>query len=188
MKLRHAKKTDVSRFATPKNGRKQASTDAATRASIARLGVEHEPQLSQLLLSLDCPSRVNRFGHPASDACVRAYAKSAVATATFIAGTFVADTLVGVVEVFAAGRDGVVEVAFAVHSDWRRRGLCSALMEATKQWAAQSSVRTLRMVIARNNWPMRQLAHKAGARLDLDLDEIYADIALAVPTTLAMAA
>jgi len=171
MKLLHAKKTDVSRFATPKSRRRQASTDAATRASIARLGVEHEPQLSQLLMSLDRPSRVNRFGHPASDACVRAYAKSAVATATFIAGTFVADTLVGVVEVFAAGSDGVVEVAFAVHSDWRRRGLCSA-----------------RMVIARNNWPMRQLAAKAGARLDLDLDEIYADIALAIPAALVMAA
>src|SRR5262249_251052 len=116
------------------------------------------------------------------------YAKSAVATATFIAGTFVADTLVGVVEVFAAGRDGVVEVAFAGHSDWGPRGLCSALMEAAKQWAAPFGVQTLGMGNAGNNWPMRQLAHKAGARLDLDLDEIYADIPLAVPTTLAMAA
>ena len=35
------------------------------------------------------------------------------------------------------------------------------------------------MVIARNNWPMRGLAHKAGARLDFDLDEIFADIAVA---------
>jgi len=188
MNLLHAKKTDVSRFATPKSRRRQVSTDAATRTSIARLGVEHEPQLSQLLMSLDLPSRVNRFGHPASDACVRAYAKSAVATATFLAGTFVADTLVGVVEVFAAGRDGVAELAFAVHSDWRRRGLCSALMEVARQWAAQSGVRTLRMVIARNNWPMRQLAAKAGARLDLELDEIYADIALDIPTTRAIAA
>jgi hypothetical protein len=29
----------------------------------------------------------------------------------------------------------------------------------------------LRMVISRNNWQMRQLAHMAGTRLDFDLDE-----------------
>jgi len=35
------------------------------------------------------------------------------------------------------------------------------------------------MVITRNNWPMRGLAHKAGARLSLDLDELFADIVVA---------
>ena len=35
------------------------------------------------------------------------------------------------------------------------------------------------MVFSRNNWPMRQLAHKVGARLDLDLDEISADVSVA---------
>jgi hypothetical protein len=62
------------------------------------------------------------------------------------------------------------------------------LLEAAKEWAAQSGVKTLRMVIARNNWPMRQLAGKAGARLDIDLDEIFADIAVSSPKALEVAA
>jgi hypothetical protein len=33
--------------------------------------------------------------------------------------------------------------------------------------------------ISRNSWPIRELAHKAGTRLDLDLDKIFADIAVA---------
>jgi hypothetical protein len=33
------------------------------------------------------------------------------------------------------------------------------------------------MVISRNNWSMT--SHKAGARLDFDLDEIFADMAVA---------
>jgi uncharacterized membrane protein HdeD (DUF308 family) len=67
---------------------------------VARLGLEHEAQLSQLLVSLDQASRANRFGHPASDACVQAYAKSALTTATFMAGTFGDGTLVGIQLIF----------------------------------------------------------------------------------------
>jgi GNAT superfamily N-acetyltransferase len=109
---------------------------------------------------------------------VQAYAKGAAAGATYNAGR-----LIGVVEVFAA-RGGVAEVAFAIEANWRRRGIGSALLEAATRWAEQASVATLQMVISRNNWPMRQLAHKAGARLDFDLDEIFADIAVATAASL----
>jgi len=176
------------RIAAHNRARSDVSTDRTKRPIVARLGLEHEAQLSQLLVGLDQASRANRFGHPASDACVQAYAKSALTTATFMAGTFGDGTLVGVVEVFVGGSDGLAEVAFAVHGDWRRCGLCSALLEAAKEWAAQSGVKTLRMVIARNNWPMRQLADKASARLDIDLDEIFADIAVSSPKALEVAA
>jgi GNAT superfamily N-acetyltransferase len=179
MELLHAEKTTDYRFAARRGARQQVSPEAVTEPSIARLGVAHEGQLSQLLVSLDRPSRVNRFGHPASDACVTAYARDAVEKAMFIAGVFSDGGLVGVVEVFEAGGDGVVEVAFAVHGDCRRRGHCSALLEEAKRWAVRSGVKTLRMVISRNNWPMRQLANKVGARLDLDLDEICADLYVA---------
>ena len=81
------------------------------------------------------------------------------------------------VEVFC--RDGIAEAAFAVAADWRRQGVGSDLLEAARRWADQSGIRTLRMVISRNNWSMRGLAHKAGARLSLDPDEILADISLA---------
>src|SRR5215470_4122545 len=152
----------------------------ATRPSITQLGSEHEAQLSALLCGLDKAARINRFGHPASDARVRGYVKEAAAGAAYMAGALDAGRLIGVVEVFAT-RNGVAEVAFAIDAEWRRRGLGLALLEAATRWAEQAGVATLRMFISRNNWPMRQLAHKAGARLDFDLDEIRADIALATP-------
>ena len=170
------------------NGRRTSMHTGHTEARTIRLSTKHEALLSGLLLRLDRPSRVNRFGHPASDASVKAYAKQALSTSVFMAGVAAEGKLVAVVEAFAANRDGIVEVAFAVDGDWRRRGLCSALLDAAKHWAEQAGITTLRMVIARGNWPMRQLAHKAGARLDLELDEICADIAVSAPAALAMAA
>ena len=111
---------------------------------------------------------------------MRGYATDTLARAAHIAGALDAGRLIGVVEVFAA-RDGVAEVAFAIDAEWRRRGIASTLLEVAKRWAEQAGVPKLRMVVSRNNWPMRQFAHKAGARIDLWLDEVYADIA--VPTT-----
>jgi GNAT superfamily N-acetyltransferase len=159
----------------------------ATWPYVTRLDSGHEAQLSALLCGLDKSSRINRFGHPASDARMQSYAKEAVAGAAYMAGVFAAGRLIGVVEVFAI-RDGVAEVAFAVDADWRRWGLGSALLEAATRWGGQAGVTTLRMFISRSNWPMRQLAHKARARLDFDLDEISADVCLAAPASLDIAA
>jgi GNAT superfamily N-acetyltransferase len=158
-----------------------------TRPHITRLGREHRSQLSALLCSLDKSARINRFGHPASDSCVQAYAKDSAARAAYMAGALYAGRLIGVVEVFAA-RDGVAEVAFAIDADWRRRGLGLALLEAATRWAEQAGVATLRMFISRSNVPMRQLAQKAGARLDFDLDEIRADVSVATAALLDIAA
>ena len=76
------------------------------------------------------------------------------------------------------------KVSLRRDANWRRRGIGSALLESGTRWAEQASVATLRMVGSRNNWPMRQLAHKVGARLDFDLDEIFADIAVATAASL----
>jgi GNAT superfamily N-acetyltransferase len=153
-----------------------------------RIWAGHECQFVELLCGLDRSSRVNRFGHPASDASVEAYAKGAITSAIFVAGVFVKGRIIGVIEVFEASRDGIAEAAFAVAADWRRQGVASDLLAAARRWAEQSGIRTLRMVIARNNWPMRQFAHKAGARLDLDLDEILADIVVDTAASLDLAA
>jgi len=160
---------------------------SATLPYIMRLDSKHEAQLSALLCDLDKSSRINRFGYPASDARVQGYAKEAVARAAYMAGAFDAGRLIGVVEMFATC-DGVAEVAFAIDGDWRRQGLGSALLEAATCWAEQAGIATLRMFISRNNWPMRQLAHKAGARLDFDLDEIRADVSVAMAASLDIAA
>jgi RimJ/RimL family protein N-acetyltransferase len=145
---------------------------------VTRLDPEHEAQFLDLLLGLDKASRIARFSYVASDASVIAYGKRALSTAAFVAGVFVDGRLRGVVEVFEGNDGGASEIAFAVHQEWRRRGFCFALLNAATQWAQQSSIATLRLIISRCNWPMRHLAEKAGARFDLSLDEICADIAV----------
>ena len=47
--------------------------NATPRATIARLGAEKAVLFLELLRSLDLSSRINRFGHPASDASVETY-------------------------------------------------------------------------------------------------------------------
>src|SRR5262250_1902165 len=86
---------------------------SATRPYIMRLDSKHEAQLSALLCGLDKPARINRFGHPASDARVQGYAKEAVAGAAYMAGAFDAGRLIGVVEVFATC-EGIAEVALTI--------------------------------------------------------------------------
>jgi GNAT superfamily N-acetyltransferase len=159
----------------------------ALRPYITQLGAEHTSQLSALLCSLDKSARINRFGHPASDPSVQAYAKDSIAKAAYVVGALNAGRLIGVGEVFAT-RNGVAEAAFAIDADYRRRGLGLALLEAARRWAAQEGIVALRMVISRNNWPMRLLAHKAGARFDFDLDEISAEISVAAAGSLNIAA
>ena len=156
---------------------------SATCPYIMRLDSRHEAQLSALLCAFDRADRINRFGHPASNACMRSYATDTLARTDHIAGALDASRLIGVVEVFAA-RAGVAEVAFAIDAEWRGRGVASALLEVATRWAEHASVAALRLVISRNNWPMRQFAQKAGARLDLCLDEVFADIT--VPKTAAL--
>ena len=145
---------------------------------VAQLGPAHEAQFLNLQLGLDNASRVARFGHAVGDASLIAYGKGTLSTAAFIAGVFVDGTLRGVVEVFE-GNGGVYKIAFAVHQDWRRRGFGLALLTAAREWAQKSGVTALRLVMSRSNWPLRNLAQKAGAQFDLSLDEIRADIPVA---------
>jgi GNAT superfamily N-acetyltransferase len=134
--------------------------------------------LIDLLSGLDQPSRFSRFSSAMSDLRLVQHAQHALATSAFVAGAFVEDRLRGVVEVYDTGCSGLSEAAFVVAADWRRRGLGFALLQAASRWARQSERTTLRLVFSRQNWPMRQLAAKAGARFDLILDEIEADVAV----------
>src|SRR5262249_10203480 len=56
------------------------------KPQITRIWVGHECQLVELLRGLDRSPRINRCGHPASDACVETYAKGAIVSVALIAG------------------------------------------------------------------------------------------------------
>jgi GNAT superfamily N-acetyltransferase len=155
----------------------QTAAAAIIAPRIERLGARRAGELRDLLLGLDRSSRVCRFSCAVSDAYLIQYSWRAVMTADWIAGAFVEDALRGVVEIYDGG-GGFCEAAFLVAAGWRRRGIGSALLAAATQWAAGSDRTVLRMVFPRGNWPMRRLAASAGARFDLDVDDISADIAV----------
>jgi GNAT superfamily N-acetyltransferase len=96
----------------------------------------------------------------------------------WMAGVYLADELTGLVQTWAGPIDGQVEAALFVDLKWRRQGIGTLLLKATMDWAALHQARTLRFVCARTDWPMRHFAGKFGARLDLVLGQIVADIPL----------
>jgi GNAT superfamily N-acetyltransferase len=97
----------------------------------------------------------------------------------WMAGVYLADELTGLVRVRDGPSEGHVEAMLFVDARWRRQGIGTMLLKATLEWATLHQASTLRFVCARTDWPMRQLARKFGARLDLVLGELIADIPLA---------
>jgi GNAT superfamily N-acetyltransferase len=96
----------------------------------------------------------------------------------WMAGVYFADELTS----FAQARDGAfsgqMEATLFVDEKWRRRGFGTLLLKATTDWASRRQATTLRFVGARTDWPMRHFAKKFGARLDLVLGQMVAEIPL----------
>jgi GNAT superfamily N-acetyltransferase len=141
-----------------------------------QLDPRHYTQFQTLLIQLDQHSRCSRFGFPPSDAALTAHAGSAFQHSSSIIGAFVDNRLRGALEVYRGAVEQPAKVEIVVEQRWRRRGLATALLKCAAQWAASNDVYGLRLVFSRYNWPMRQLARKANARLDVLLGEICADI------------
>lgn len=145
---------------------------------IAPLGRWDEADLVSLLLRLDQPSRVSRFGAATSDTVLAAHARRALADADWIAAVFMDSGLCAFVETYKLGSQapGVAEAAFVVEPHWRRLGIATALLRASVEWARCSRIDTLRMVFSRSNWPMRKLVSKGTANLRVSEEEISADM------------
>ena len=74
--------------------------------------------------------------------------------------------------------EGYAKTTLFVDENWRRRGFGTLLLKATMDWASHRPAKGLRLVCARTDWPMRHFAEKFGARLDLVLGQMVADIPL----------
>ena len=98
-----------------------------------------------------------------------------------MAGVYLADELTSFVRVRGGAPEGHAEITLFVDAKWRRQGIGTMLLQAAMEWAAQHRASALRLVCARTDWPMRRLAEKFGARLDLVLGQIVADIRLGSP-------
>jgi GNAT superfamily N-acetyltransferase len=97
----------------------------------------------------------------------------------WIAGAYLADELAGFVQAGNGLLEGVVETTLFVKAKRRRQGIGTLLLRATLDWASLHRANALRFACARTDWPMRHLAEKFGARLDLVLGQIVADVPIA---------
>jgi RimJ/RimL family protein N-acetyltransferase len=149
---------------------------------IIELGPQHEDKLTHLLLNLDRDSRLSRFNCAAKDALLLQHSRQAMMTTAWLAGMFIDQRLCGVVEVYDMNPPDVVEAALLIDKAWRRLGLGIALVRAAMHWAAEQDRILLRMVFSKSNWPMRGLASRAGAQLDLAFDEVVADLPITQAT------
>jgi GNAT superfamily N-acetyltransferase len=105
------------------------------------------------------------------------HAHHALTTASCVIGVSVDGTLRGILELYSCAPQPFCEAALVVDPRWRRRGLGFALLHAATRWVGGTSSGSIRLIFTRDNWPMRKLASKAGARFDLVLDEICAEVA-----------
>jgi GNAT superfamily N-acetyltransferase len=96
----------------------------------------------------------------------------------WMAGVYVADELTSLVQAREGVLAGSVEAMLFVDPGWRRQGIGTLLLQATMDWASDRKANSLRLNCERTDWPMRQFAGKFGARLDLVLGELVADIPL----------
>ena len=133
--------------------------------------------IERLLGGLDFAARCARYGWIGSDAALVRPVEGIVGTRHTI-GLLVAHELVGCVEIYREN-PFCAEAALVVDPRWRRLGFGRALLDAAVSWAVWNAVATIRLTFARHNWPMRRLVAGADARLDIALDEICAEIAVA---------
>jgi GNAT superfamily N-acetyltransferase len=143
-------------------------------SAIAPLGRWDEADLVSLLLRLDQPSRVGRFGAATNDTALAAHARRALVDADWVAAAFMDSVLCAFVETYKLGSRaaGVAEVAFVVEPRWRRRGIATALLRASIEWAHCSGIDTLRMVFSPSNRAIRKLASKGQANFRLSEGDV----------------
>jgi GNAT superfamily N-acetyltransferase len=95
---------------------------------------------------------------------------------SWCAGAFSGGIFVGVIRSQLIDIPGVAETSLFVVEPWRRSGIGSALLQATEPWARERGCNALRIHCLRSNWSMRAFLEKVGARFDLVVGQIVAEI------------
>lgn len=98
--------------------------------------------------------------------------------ARWLAAGYFAEDLTSLVQATGFSSDGYIETTLFVDANWRRRGFGTLLLKASMDWASLRQANGLRLVCARTDWSMRHFVEKFGARLDLMLGQMVADIPL----------
>ncbi len=154
-------------------------------AVIRKLRCDEGERYRDFLLGLDARTRRDRFCGGVSDTYVAEHAARAWERA-LVHGAFVDGHLCGASELHLDAEDGVAEAAFVVDPALRKRGLGTALLDATVLAARNRGFRAVRVICLRDNWAMRRLAQKAEAALMLTFDEMHGEIRTPAATPLSL--
>ena len=138
-------------------------------------------EFQRTLFKVDQSSRCNTFEWATTCSNGIDRSSQALPDRPRLLGAFVEGQIQGLLEFCRAGVSGHSEVALVVAPHWRRKGLGWALLRGAMRLGLQAHARSIRMVFPRTNWPMRKIARKANAQLDLVLDQIHAVVALTSP-------
>lgn len=164
------------------NGTLSARSETVVAApDICRLEPLHISAIRRFLIGLDPETRWHRFGEPMSDAALELYSTRTLRNACLVLGVFCNQQLRGVLELYRRDIAGRIALWLVVERDSRRLGMGWRLLDASIQHGPLIDARSYDLSFSRDNWPMRRLAHKAKARLDLALDTYRARIDLRPP-------
>jgi len=139
------------------------------------------------LLRLPATARHNRFGMSVSDDFVKAYAARSFTIDNMLIGYFSGGQLRAVGELRPVnatrllGISGDMEAAFSVEPDWQGQGIGSELMQRIIRAAQTRSCKTLYLSFLTGNQPMRKLALKFDAQIEMDHGEAHGEIAPGKP-------
>ena len=148
------------------------------KLTISCVNFGQSAEFQRTLFNNDQPYRCNTFEWAATDGYGTDHLSRPFPDRARLLGAFVEGQLLGLLEFCRAGVPGHSEVALVVAPHWRRKGLGWALLRGAMRLGLQAHARSIRMVFPRTNWPMRKIARKANAQLDLVLDQIHAVVAL----------
>ncbi|MCK1724654.1 MULTISPECIES: GNAT family N-acetyltransferase [unclassified Bradyrhizobium] len=146
---------------------------------IRQLDIGQLPSVQAFLSRLDAETRCRRFGAPLSDAALDLHAITALENAELMLGIFSEQRLRGMLELYRQGGSRVMELLIVVEGASRRRGMGRHLLNASMLQALDMDARSVDLIYTSDNWPMRRLAQRAGARIDLAFGTFRARIDLA---------
>lgn len=145
---------------------------------IRQLDIGQLPSLRTFLFGLDAETRCCRFGAPLSDAQLELLAITALENAELLLGIFSEQRLRGILELYRQDSSRVMELLIVVERASRRRGMGRRLLNASMVQASGLDARSVDLIYMGDNWPMRRLAQRAGARIDLAFGTFRARINL----------
>lgn len=127
----------------------------------------------QHLMRLDPESRHSRFGMATSDEFIRQYAQRCITINAIIHGAFHEGALIGVAELRPFGEFLAceAEIAFSVLEPWRNLGVGASLFSRMLRSARNRGYLRLYMTCFARNAPLRALAAKFAAEIEVKSEE-----------------